>query len=64
MNDVTKGLLFVLGGIIFLLISFILALPIPLWAVILSASIVLNFTGTVFLIRFIKKSDQGMKGSD
>jgi flagellar biosynthesis component FlhA len=64
MNDVSKGLLFVLGGIVFLLLSFILPLPAPLWSVILSASIVLNCTGTVFLIRFIKKSDQREKKSE
>jgi flagellar biosynthesis component FlhA len=64
MNDVSKGLLFVLGGIVFLLLSFILPLPALLWAVILSASIVLNCTGTVFFIRFIKKSDQGEKKSE
>ena len=57
MNHVSKGILFVLGGVIFLLLSFILPLPTPLWAVILSASIVLNCTGTVFLIRFVKSSD-------
>ncbi|MCA1057740.1 hypothetical protein LCL96_02280 [Rossellomorea aquimaris] len=60
MNDVSKGLLFVLGGIVFLLVSLILSLPTPLWAVILSVSIVLNCTGTVFLIRYIKKPDQGV----
>ncbi|PFA69126.1 hypothetical protein CN378_04400 [Bacillus sp. AFS015802] len=57
MNNVSKGLLFVLGGIVFMLLSFILPLPTPLWAVVLSASIVLNCTGTVFLVRFIKSSD-------
>ncbi|MBW3111715.1 hypothetical protein KYJ26_07735 [Bacillus sp. MCCB 382] len=57
MNYVSKGILFVLGGVIFLLLSFILPLPTPLWAVILSASIVLNCTGTVFLVRFVKSSD-------
>ncbi|MDX8342151.1 hypothetical protein [Rossellomorea sp. YZS02] len=57
MNHVSKGILFVLGGVIFLLLSFILPLPTPLWAVILSASIVLNCTGTVFLVRFVKSSE-------
>ncbi|CAN7289761.1 hypothetical protein [Rossellomorea sp. LjRoot5] len=58
MTHVSKGIVFVLAGILFLLLSFILPLPTPLWAVILSASIILNCIGTAFLIRFIQKSDQ------
>lgn len=64
MNHVTKGIVFVLAGILFLLLSFILPLPTPLWAVILSASIILNCTGTVFLIRFIQGSEQKEKKSE
>ncbi|KPL60931.1 hypothetical protein AM506_04160 [Rossellomorea vietnamensis] len=58
MNHVTKGIVFVLTGILFLLLSFILPLPTPLWAVILSASIILNCAGTAFLIRFIQESNK------
>lgn len=61
MNHVSKGIVFVLGGILFLLLSFLLPLPTPLWAVILSASIILNCTGIAFLIRFIQESDQKKK---
>lgn len=61
MNQVTKGIVFVLAGILFLLLSFILPLPTPLWAVILGASIILNCAGTVFLIRFIQESEQKKK---
>jgi flagellar biosynthesis component FlhA len=61
MTHVTKGIVFVLAGILFLLLSFILPLPTPLWAVILSASIILNCTGTAFLIKFIQGSEQKEK---
>ncbi|UXH44114.1 hypothetical protein N5C46_21160 [Rossellomorea vietnamensis] len=64
MNHITKGIVFVLAGILFLLLSFILPLPTPLWAVILSASIILNCTGTVFLIRFIQGFEQKEKKSE
>jgi NhaP-type Na+/H+ or K+/H+ antiporter len=64
MNHVTKGIVFVLAGILFLLLSFILPLPTPLWAVILSASIILNCAGTAFLIRFIKESGQKEKKAE
>ncbi|MCR8848522.1 hypothetical protein NQ095_08920 [Rossellomorea sp. SC111] len=61
MTHVSKGIVFVLGGILFLLLSFILPLPTPWWAVILSASIILNCAGIAFLIRFIQESDQKEK---
>ncbi|UTE76622.1 hypothetical protein [Rossellomorea sp. KS-H15a] len=61
MNRATKGIVFVLAGILVLVLSFILPLPTPLWAVILSASIILNCAGTAFLIRFIQESDQKKK---
>ncbi len=61
MTHVSKGIVFVLTGILFLLLSFILPLPTPLWAVILSVSIILNCAGTAFLIRFIQESEQREK---
>jgi hypothetical protein len=64
MTHVSKGIVFVLGGILFLLLSFLLPLPTPLWAVILSASIILNCTGIAFLIRFIQGSEQKEKKSE
>ncbi|SFJ59212.1 MULTISPECIES: hypothetical protein [unclassified Bacillus (in: firmicutes)] len=54
MNNMPLGLTFISVGILFLLLSITLSLPIALWAVLLSTSIILNISGTVILMRFIK----------
>lgn len=55
LNKMSLGLMFVSVGITFLLLSLTVSLPTVLWAVSLGTSIVLNFTGTIILMQFIKK---------
>lgn len=54
MNNMPLGLTFISVGILFLLLSITLSLPTALWAVLLSTSIILNISGTVILMHFIK----------
>ncbi|WP_242220029.1 hypothetical protein [Bacillus cereus group sp. BfR-BA-01380] len=58
MNNMPLGLTFISIGILFLLLSITLSLPTALWAVLLSTSIILNISGTVILMRFIKTAQK------
>ncbi|WP_256213169.1 hypothetical protein [Bacillus sp. OV322] len=53
-NKMFMGLIFVLIGITFLMLSLTVSMPTLLWAVSLGTSIILNIAGTAILIQYIK----------
>ncbi|MFD0050515.1 hypothetical protein ACFVHQ_14480 [Actinomycetes bacterium NPDC127524] len=54
MNKMFMGLIFVLIGITFLMMSLTVSMPTLLWAVSLGTSIILNIAGTSILMEYIK----------
>ncbi|CAG9613177.1 hypothetical protein BACCIP111899_02372 [Bacillus rhizoplanae] len=60
MNNKFLGFIFVSAGMTFLMLSLIVSLPTPLWAVSLGTSIVLNVTGTAILLQFIKTAKESL----
>ncbi|OIK11666.1 hypothetical protein [Bacillus sp. MUM 13] len=54
MNKMFMGLIFVLIGITFLMLSLTVSMPTLLWAVSLGTSIILNIAGTAILMEYIK----------
>lgn len=54
MNKRDIGLTLVMAGLAFLMVSFVVTKPTVIWGVSLSASIILNMSGTVILLSFLK----------
>lgn len=55
------GLTLVMAGFAFLMLSLIMTAPTIIWGISLGASIVLNVSGTAFLLSFLKT--QKLKGN-
>ncbi|MGD7042910.1 hypothetical protein [Jeotgalibacillus proteolyticus] len=54
MKKMHMGLIFVLTGITFLMVSLTVSAPPVLWAILLGTSILMNLAGTAILMTFIK----------
>jgi hypothetical protein len=61
MNDMSKGLVLVLSGLIFLLISLVLPFPTIARIVLCGASLIMNVAGTTFLIKYIRTTEEDKK---
>jgi hypothetical protein len=61
LNNKNIGFVFVSLGLVFLMLSLTLALPAPIWSVLLGISIISNITGTAILMRFIKTSQKSIR---
>lgn len=55
MNNRDKGLVLVLVGGMFLMLSFLLPSPTVLWGTLLGTSIVSNIVGTGFIMKFLQE---------
>lgn len=58
MNKMVMGLIFVLVGGAFLMLSLTVSMPTVLWAVSLGTSIILNIAGTTILMQYIKRTKE------
>ncbi|ANB59137.1 putative membrane protein [Anoxybacillus sp. B7M1] len=60
MSKLLQGLICVLMGFIFFMLSLTLSMPTILWSVLLGASIIMNMAGTAILLRYMKKTKESI----
>ncbi|TYR77035.1 hypothetical protein FZC79_04875 [Rossellomorea vietnamensis] len=61
MDNKTKGLVLVLCGLIFLLLGVTMPLAAVLKGILLSSSLILNVSGTVLLMNYIKTTKESSR---